>query len=332
MDKLYPWLIPHYQQISSAFQQGHGHHALLFKSEQGVGTTQLVQAIAGRLLCTASGEHPCGQCHHCHLFNAGNHPDFYQLAPIENKDIGIDQVREINEKVSQHAKQNGNKVVIIQEIERLTENAANALLKTLEEPRENTYFLLQADLSASLMATIYSRCQSWIINVPEQSQTVEWLQSQLQPEIKMTQILSAVLINHRQPLSALHFIQQGLAEKRLILLRQFWIFYTRRSPLEILPLFDKTILFQQLDWLLDFLVDALKAKLQITTHWVCQDLARGVQQFGDKQSIQNLLKANQIMQQVRSDLMQINAVNQELILLDGLSRLITDVFEHSNSI
>ena len=70
--------------------------------------------------------------------------------------MGVDQVRDINEIVAQHAQQNGNKLVYVQGAERLTEAAANALLKTLEEPRPNTYFLLQADSSASLLATIYS--------------------------------------------------------------------------------------------------------------------------------------------------------------------------------
>ena len=63
-------------------------------------------------------------------------------------------MRAINDVVSQHAQQNGNKLVYIQDAERLTEAAANALLKTLEEPRPNTYFLLQTEPSSSLLATI----------------------------------------------------------------------------------------------------------------------------------------------------------------------------------
>ena len=81
----------------------------------------------------------------------------------------MDQVRAINEIVAQHAQQNGNKLVYIQGAERLTEAAANALLKTLEEPRPNTYFLLQTEPSSSLLATIYSRCQVWNVPVPTES-------------------------------------------------------------------------------------------------------------------------------------------------------------------
>ena len=71
---------------------------------------------------------------------AHSHPDYHELSPIDGKDIGVDQVRDINEIVAQHAQQNGNKVVYVQGAERLTEAAANALLKTLEEPRPNTLF------------------------------------------------------------------------------------------------------------------------------------------------------------------------------------------------
>ena len=325
MTALYPWLTPTYDKITAAFAQGHGHHALLFKADTGLGAEKLLNAVAAFLFCQES-EKPCGHCHHCHLFKAGNHPDFHLLAPIDNKDIGVDQVREINEKVNQHAQQNGNKVVLVQGAERLTEAAANALLKTLEEPRPNTYFLLQTDVSASLLATIYSRCQNWLLNVPSLGVAQTWLQSQYHAET--AEIHTALRINYGRPLQALATLEQGLIEKRRDFLRAFWLFYQRRSPLELLPLFDKELIHQQLDWLNSFLSDALKDKLGIKTGWICQDLAKGVQQFNDKQTALGLLKANQIVQQVRSDLAQINAVNQELILLDGLTRLITEVFEN----
>ncbi|MDO4430632.1 MAG: DNA polymerase III subunit delta' [Lonepinella koalarum] len=323
MTELYPWLTPTYRQIRLAFEQQHGHHALLFKADSGLGVEQLIHSLAKFLLCDLAESSI--QHHNHHLFSSGNHPDYHLLAPIEGKDIGIDQVREINEKVSQFAQQGGNKVIYLQGIERLTENAANALLKTLEEPTANTYFLLQADLSSTILPTIHSRCQTWLITVPQMQVSLEWLQSQYSE--KTDDISTALRINHNKPLQALAMLEQGLMEKRREFLRQFWIFYIRRSPLELLAHFDKDNPLPQLDWLTDFLTDALKAKLGIQEGWICQDVIRGIQQFNEQQTAQGLLKANQIMQKVRSDLTQINAVNQELILLDGLTKLITDVFE-----
>ena len=326
MHNLYPWLQPYYQQILQPFLQGKGHHALLFKAEQGIGAEQLIENIAAWLMCQQTeGEQPCGHCHSCALFQAANHPDFYRLEPIENKDIGVEQVREINEKVSQFAQQGGNKVVLIRQADRLTESAANALLKTLEEPRAQTYFLLQVDFSAKLLATIYSRCQAWIINTPKVEQGLAWLQQSRQENIEDLQ--TALRINYNRPLLALACLEQGLLEKRTAFLRQFWVFYIRRSPLELLPHFTKEDVFLQLDWISAFLHDALKEKLGVQQGWVSQDLVRGILQFNEQQSVEGLLKANQIMQKVRLDLTQINGVNQELILLDGLTRLVTDVFE-----
>ena len=72
---MYPWLVPYYQQIAQTFAQGHGHHALLFKCEQGLGAQKLLQKITALLLCqnsqsVAQGE-PCAQCHSCHLETVG---------------------------------------------------------------------------------------------------------------------------------------------------------------------------------------------------------------------------------------------------------------------
>ncbi|QLB13654.1 DNA polymerase III delta prime subunit [Bisgaardia hudsonensis] len=326
MQHLYPWLVPYYQKITQAFLQGHGHHALLFKTEQGLGTEQLIQQLSRWLICqNKQQEQACNHCHSCQLFNANNHPDIYSLAPIENKDIGIDQVREINEKVSQFAQQNGNKIVLIKGANRLTESAANALLKTLEEPRENTYFLLQTDIASSLLATIHSRCQTWLIKIPTEQETLTWLHTQHNAEIK--EIQTALRINYGRPLLALNSLQENILDKRVEFLRQFWKFYSKRSPLELLPFFDNNLIDQQLDWINSFFIDALKSKLAIQESQINQDLKKGILLFADANSIQGLLQASQIIQKVRLDLMQINGVNQEIILLDGLTKLITEIFE-----
>ena len=131
MSELYPWLVPTYNKISQTFSEGLGHHALLIKVDQGLGVESLFDALTKRIMCQTPDNAPCGNCHACHLMIAQSHPDFHVLASQEGKDIGVDQVRAINEVVSQHAQQNGNKLVYIQDAERLTEAAANALLKTL---------------------------------------------------------------------------------------------------------------------------------------------------------------------------------------------------------
>lgn len=326
MTALYPWLAPTYVKIAQTFSEGLGHHAVLIKSDSGLGVEQLFEALSRRIMCLEpQNTEPCGQCHTCHLMQAQSHPDYHELHSIEGKNIGVDQVREMTEIVAQHAQQNGNKVVYVKEAERLTEAAANALLKTLEEPRPNTYFLLQADSAASLLATIYSRCQVWNLSSPPTEIALDWLQTQCEAEKQ--EILTALSMSLGRPLFALEVLQQGLIEQWKDFLRQFWRFYRRRSPLELFPLFDKEHYIRQLDWILAFLSDSLKHKLEINHYRQVTDLVRGVEQFSDEQTVLGLLQAIQIVQKVRSDLLSINGVNVELMLLDGLTKLVTDVFE-----
>lgn len=325
MQPLYPWLTTDYKKITHAFQRELGHHALLFKGDTGLGIEELILHIAAFLLCQSHETRPCGRCHQCCLYQANNHPDFYRISPIEDKDIGVDQVREILEKLTQSAQQGGNKVVFIDGANRLTEAAANAILKNLEEPRPNTYFLIKNEQGLSLLPTIYSRCQPWLIATPAMAVSMSWLQAQL-PHISADILMTALRMSAHRPLSALNFVQENLLEKRTALLRHFWLFYTRLSPLEILSSFDKTLLFQQLDWIESFVNDSLKCKLGIASGWQCLDIARGVERFAENLSIDALVGIQQILQKMRKDLREINAVNQELILLDGLTQLITKIF------
>ena len=107
--------MPTYNKISQTFSEGLGHHALLIKADQGLGAESLFDALTKRIMCQTLDNAPCGNCHACHLMIAQSHPDFHVLASQEGKDIGVDQVRAINEVVSQHAQQNGNKLVYIQD-------------------------------------------------------------------------------------------------------------------------------------------------------------------------------------------------------------------------
>lgn len=325
----YPWLTACYQQLISAFSQGRGHHALLFKTDRGLGAETLILQLAQWLFCRDKKQaEPCGECKSCLLWQSGNHPDFHSIESLDGKDIGVDQIREITAKLQQFSQQGGETVVYIKQAERLTEAAANALLKTLEEPNDKIYFLLQAPLQAPLLATIQSRCQTWLLNAPSLADGVAWLQS-VSPTTSSDDLLTALRLNHRQPLSALHFIEQDKLAQRKSFLQSFWRFYKSRDLLLLLSAFDKdkNNALQQLDWLASFFSDALKAKLNIADNWMNPDLQNGIFPFSQALSAVALLRGEQIIRQTQQDLSTINAVNQELMLMDGLSKLILDVFE-----
>ncbi|WP_301098765.1 DNA polymerase III subunit delta' [Otariodibacter sp.] len=326
---LYPWHNEIYQNLTQSFLNGRGHHALLFKTDIGLGTSTLIYDFAHWLLCqNKQGNQPCGQCKSCLLWESNNHPDFHQIESIDGKDISVDQIRDLTNQLQQFSQQGGNSVIYIAGAERLTESAANALLKTLEEPHDNVYFLLKAPLQSAMLATIQSRCQTWLLQVPEFQSAYQWLSTHF-PNLSAEELETALRLCHNRPLICKTFLETDRLSTRKEFLRTFWTFYKHKDVWLLLSAFDKEIpaILQQLEWIDSFFTDALKAKLNISTGWVNSDLFKGIVLFSQGLSAQGLLKGHHIIQQIQRDLLEINAVNAELMLANGLTRLVLEVFE-----
>jgi DNA polymerase-3 subunit delta' len=134
-------------------------HALLLTGPSGVGKTHLALELARALNCIGP-DGPCGQCVHCRQIEAGSHPDISIVERVEGKDsIAISQVRALREATSLRPFQGRKKVYIIAGAETLTAQAADALLKTLEEPQPQVVILLTATEAGALPATVVSRCR-----------------------------------------------------------------------------------------------------------------------------------------------------------------------------
>ncbi|WP_312761914.1 DNA polymerase III subunit delta', partial [Serratia sp. (in: enterobacteria)] len=176
----YPWLNGPYRQLIGQYAEGRGHHALLLHAAAGNGDDALAYGLSRWLICQQrNGEKSCGECHSCRLMLAGNHPDYHVLAPEKGKSsLGIEPIRQVIETLYAHAQQGGAKVIWLPQAEQLTEAAANALLKTLEEPPEKTYFLLGCREPSRLMATLRSRCLYWHLASPEEQLSLQWLSRQ----------------------------------------------------------------------------------------------------------------------------------------------------------
>lgn len=324
---LYPWLEPIYHQLTESFQYGRGHHALLFKTDAGLGTESLIRHFAHWLLCQQqNGGEPCQHCKSCLLIQSDNHPDFHLLAPLESKDIVIDQVRELNTKLQNFAQQSGNIVVYIRGAEKLNEASSNALLKTLEEPHDGVYFLLEAPLQGAMLPTIQSRCQTWLVHPPETDIALDWLQTHC-AGFSFEECEIAMRLCHQRPLICKTFLESNRLSQRKIFLQTFWRFFKSRDVFLLFSAFDKKIVFEQLEWLESFFADSLKAKMNIATGWVNPDLQAGIIPFSQQITAQKLLKGLQFIQQTQRDLREVNAVNVELMLLDCLTKLVLDVFE-----
>lgn len=177
----YPWHEESWQQLLSAKQAGRLHHGLLLVDKLGTGLAEFAQALAAKLLCEEDNNLACGQCSACLLHQNQNHPDYLFIEPEEEgKAIKVDQVRSVNEffALTAHAQQ--HKVVVIQPADAMNRNAANGLLKILEEPPKNAVLILATNNDAFLPITIRSRCQKIHLGKASSNKLKQaWLEKQI---------------------------------------------------------------------------------------------------------------------------------------------------------
>lgn len=175
-NQCYPWLFQPLIKLSNLYEKQQLAHALLLTGPTGIGKWQLARQLAKALLCKQLvAQQACEQCKSCLLDRAGNHPDLLLLQP-EGQSLGVDEIRRISEFTHGRAQQHGNKVILVQHAERMTEAAANALLKTLEEPPANCFLVLCCQQPQRLKATILSRCQRWPLSAMNPEQLQQFLQ------------------------------------------------------------------------------------------------------------------------------------------------------------
>ena len=144
-------------------------HAYLFRGPEGVGKQLFARTLTAAVNCKqAKGLSGCGICSSCKKFAAGSHPDFVLVSP-EKGAIKIAQIRELIKKLSFAPYEAKMRVVLLEDVHTMRQEAANSLLKTLEEPPGNNLLILTADSTGNVLQTIISRCQT----VPFYSLTFE---------------------------------------------------------------------------------------------------------------------------------------------------------------
>ncbi|HIS95031.1 MAG TPA: DNA polymerase III subunit delta' [Candidatus Ventricola gallistercoris] len=150
----------HLAQLQRDFSRHAFVHAYLFAGPRGTGKRSVARLCAMAALCRGEGEKPCGQCGPCRRVLGGTHPDVHTVLPEKDKKwISVGVMRELLETVSVKSFEDGVKVILIPEAERMNAAAQNCLLKTLEEPPQDTVFFLITDQPAALLPTVVSRCR-----------------------------------------------------------------------------------------------------------------------------------------------------------------------------
>lgn len=228
MKDIYPWQKNDWARLQELRKRPA--HGLLFKGTKGIGKLDLAINFAQSLLC----QHPdgsdfaCGKCPSCHWFEQGSHPDFRLLQPetlsLEgeetesgkkpSKQISVDQIRGLADFIGMSAHQGGRRVVVIHPAEAMNTNAANALLKNLEEPPQGVLFILVSHKPQQLLPTILSRCLSFALPAPDAASATRWLTEQ-----GVKNPAEALAASGFSPLQAVQLDEQLGSEERDKLLR-----------------------------------------------------------------------------------------------------------------
>lgn len=213
---LLPWTEPAFDTFFGT--QERRAHAYMLAGQSGLGKTIFAQQLAKSLLCETDDVHACGLCQSCRLFESGTHPDLHILqsekrmveiedtfaiyAPRyledENKRkkrkkpsaiIAIDQVRGVIPDINKRPHLSSCRIIVINTAEDLNINAANSLLKSLEEPPSDSYFILISHDPGRLLPTLRSRCNRIDFRIPEKQLAIDWLKTQLAEHADISQIL-----------------------------------------------------------------------------------------------------------------------------------------------
>ncbi len=178
-----PWHAEHWARLQARRARDAMPHALLSCGPAGLGKRDFMRRFAQGLLCTQPQDGvACGHCRSCLLFVAGTHPDFASLSfglrkdGVQRSEIVVDQIRELSARLAMSSQFGGWQIVCIDPADAMNAAAANALLKTLEEPSQQTLLLLVADAPWRLPQTIRSRCQRIEFHLPAREDALAWLQ------------------------------------------------------------------------------------------------------------------------------------------------------------
>ncbi|MEH6455402.1 MAG: DNA polymerase III subunit delta' [Cocleimonas sp.] len=211
----YPWHQSTWQKFIQARTKNHLPHAILLSGEEGIAKFPLAKRMAKSLLCmntVSNATDACNQCQSCKTYESGANPDFTQITLLEDKQqIGVDQIRALSEFLNYSRSYNTNRVVILNPVERMNLNAANSLLKSLEEPSAHTVIILVTAKINQLLPTIKSRCQLFNVATPSKTDSVHWLQQQSQQNQESSVDVEAALeITGNKPLKAITISQEDL--------------------------------------------------------------------------------------------------------------------------
>ncbi|MFK8029687.1 MAG: hypothetical protein AB8G18_05575 [Gammaproteobacteria bacterium] len=207
--KLPNWLTAPWERVQENARIDRLGHAVLLSGPKGVGKQILAEHIRKLALCGKRSVPACGNCRSCEVAAAGNHADDHAVVlPEDKKNISVDQIRHLISKLGLSPSYENRKFALVYPAEAMTNAAANALLKTLEEPPGDTLLVLVSHNVSTLPATVMSRCQVIQCGAPEHSEGRAWLTE----SAGTTKGDVCLMLAGGAPFQALKYYEQGVEE------------------------------------------------------------------------------------------------------------------------
>lgn len=270
----YPWQEQNWHQLITRYRQHNLPHAMLFTGVSGLGKFVFATDFAQFLLCknNINNNRACETCESCALFKANTHPDFLLVQPEDvGKAIKVEQIRQMIFEASGTAHQGGVRVVVLNVADAMNISAANALLKTLEEPLGDVILILVSARPSALPATIISRCQKIEFVSPSLDNAMSWLM-ETQGNTSSVDIKTALHLAHNAPLQALSFMRDGSLALRQKILTDLLLAWREKNPKMHAVTFAAT--YAEVDssfllrFFLDFVNDLIKLQAAIASEFI----------------------------------------------------------------
>ncbi|HCE9327130.1 TPA: DNA polymerase III subunit delta' [Pseudomonas aeruginosa] len=314
MADIYPWQQALWSQLGGRAQHA---HAYLLYGPAGIGKRALAEHWAAQLLCqrpAAAGA--CGECKACQLLAAGTHPDYFVLEPEEaEKPIRVDQVRDLVGFVVQTAQLGGRKVVLLEPAEAMNVNAANALLKSLEEPSGDTVLLLISHQPSRLLPTIKSRCVQQACPLPGAAASLEWLARAL-PDEPAEALEELLALSGGSPLTAQRLYGQGVREQRAQVVEGVKKLLKQQiAASQLAESWNSVPLPLLFDWFCDWTLGILRYQLTRDEEGLgLADMRKVIQYLGDKSGQAKVLAMQDWLLQQRQRVLNKANLNRVLLL------------------
>lgn len=259
------WHEKTWEKFANASVHDHLPHAMLLSGAKGAGKQIFVEKMIKSLLCLnpdPSNRQACGQCQGCKTYRSGANPDFMRIQLLEGKQqIGVDQIRELSNFLTFSRSFDAYRVILINPVERMNQNAANSLLKSLEEPSDNTVIILIVTHLSTIIPTIVSRSQLLSIPLPTKKEAINWIRTQ---GSKVDNIEELLEMSAGSPLLAINIDEKTLNDKEDFAKDILNIFRESNSVTEIAKKWEKYDQGILLDWQIIWVQSLLKSVTEVS--------------------------------------------------------------------